>query len=543
MPKHSKGKKIKIDPSKTLNNPEREIDMVIVFPVERRNDVGEDVLPNRAEHVESRLQRLDVVKKFHAAGLELTESITQDGAQYLFRVSAPTKLLRRIAEQMGPRFKTKLVSTQEETQKGLWPGFAPYLDENRSKYEISITGFFKPIDRQIIIRYMMETALGGDGFHDRKIEKMEADGICQVCPTHSADDQEDLIAMWASFGRKMLITWQPLDKIRDYFGEEIAIYFAFLGFYTLSLVPLGLFGIITYYFQSQNVHHDTVHAFVYAAVCCGWAVVFTNLWKREQRQLQVKWDVEEFEEEQSDRLEFTGQIQLSTITMEKETVFEDWERNRRYALTGSVMFICVAVVIFVMLTVILLKNELLKQMGAPGATIGGVVNSMAVILLNLIYIQIAHTMNDYENHQTQTQYEDMLIMKLFLFQFANTFFTIFFMAFAATRLNLMGEEVKCHLSCLEEVQALTQSLLITNLVIGNVTETLVPFALFKLHQRALEEENKNVEVYHSKHEIEAALEIYQGSFEEYNEIVLQFTIVTVCALAYPLGGLIALLNI
>lgn len=49
------------------------------------------------------------------------------------------------------------------------------------------------------------------------------------------------------------------------------------------------------------------------------------------------------------------------------------------------------------------------------------------------------------------RYEDMLIVKLFLFQFVNTFFTIFFMAFLATRMDLLGEEVKCHLSCLEEV--------------------------------------------------------------------------------------------
>jgi hypothetical protein len=39
---------------------------------------------------------------------------------------------------------------------------------------------------------------------------------------------------------------QPLDKVRDYFGEELAFYFAWLGFYTTWLAPAAVIGIIAF---------------------------------------------------------------------------------------------------------------------------------------------------------------------------------------------------------------------------------------------------------------------------------------------------------
>ena len=36
----------------------------------------------------------------------------------------------------------------------------------------------------------------------------------------------------------------PTDAIREYYGEKIALYFTFLGYYTFLLMPIGICGIL-----------------------------------------------------------------------------------------------------------------------------------------------------------------------------------------------------------------------------------------------------------------------------------------------------------
>ena len=49
--------------------------------------------------------------------------------------------------------------------------------------------------------------------------------------------------------------------------------------------------------------------------------------------------------------------------------------------------------------------------------------------MNVVYAKIAKWFNDLENYRTDTQWEDGYIIKTFVFQFANSYGAVFYIAF------------------------------------------------------------------------------------------------------------------
>lgn len=59
----------------------------------------------------------------------------------------------------------------------------------------------------------------------------------------STDFDSESVDEEAKFNKS--IPWDiPIDTIRDYFGEKIAIYFRFLSFYTFHLSYMSVLGFI-----------------------------------------------------------------------------------------------------------------------------------------------------------------------------------------------------------------------------------------------------------------------------------------------------------
>lgn len=77
----------------------------------------------------------------------------------------------------------------------------------------------------------------------------------------------------------------PLDDIREYFGETIGLYFGFLGFYSLSLVPPVLLVVV---FALSGAHEQTKNT-VFAVLNLIWATVFLEAWKRRCSEISFKW--------------------------------------------------------------------------------------------------------------------------------------------------------------------------------------------------------------------------------------------------------------
>lgn len=75
--------------------------------------------------------------------------------------------------------------------------------------------------------------------------------ITKIFPFHSLEERDWLVENWAK--PKNIFKSQPLEKIQLYFGEELAMYFAWLGFYTSWLWIASFAGIITTFFWGARL--------------------------------------------------------------------------------------------------------------------------------------------------------------------------------------------------------------------------------------------------------------------------------------------------
>lgn len=85
-------------------------------------------------------------------------------------------------------------------------------------------------------------------------------------------------------------------------------------------------------------------------------------------------------------------------------------------------------------------------------------------------------LNDKENHETDTEYEDNKILKVFAFQFINSYFSLFYIAFIKNHLELFGRKQPCRANvdgepdCLAELAYQLGIIFVSRLVAGNFTE-------------------------------------------------------------------------
>ncbi len=73
-------------------------------------------------------------------------------------------------------------------------------------------------------------------------KKLNKGVVTKFFPLHDKQARKILLETWAN--PKAFFKWQPIGEIRDYFGEYIALYFAYLGVYTESVAIAAALGII-----------------------------------------------------------------------------------------------------------------------------------------------------------------------------------------------------------------------------------------------------------------------------------------------------------
>ncbi|XP_064081291.1 anoctamin-5-like isoform X3 [Macrobrachium nipponense] len=532
---HSKYKKMaqpfQIQKSSDVKEVRRTVETTFFRDNKRQIDF---ILAYKEEEDPEKVERRRVYEEnLREEGLELEtedKSQSQDGMTYFVKIHAPWDLLARYAEILKLKKPIKKDDTRRE-RRNMFSFFGmkdPFMyDENliprepsyfstgfsRSRVEQFIIkdreSFFTPSQRsqivwEILLRaryteteldsYMKHRSIGisrlltnetyaaAYPLHDGRYDKDNPDGT--YC------DRRLLYLEWARPGK-----WykrQPLHVIRRYFGDKMALYFAWLGFYTKMLIPASLLGGFTFICglfvmysdfnkpseeicdESANATGSLVMCPICDEVCTFWqlsdsclnsritflfdnpftvffsiamsfwATMFLELWKRKQSVIQWQWDLENFEEEEELRPQFHEKVtstRINPVTKKREPYLPLWKKVSRVIASGSLVLLMLFVVLAAVFSVILYRiavavsvyktdNEYIRSNTRLITSItAAFIDLILILILNFFYEKLVMWLTDLEVPRTQTEYEDSYTLKMFLFQFINYYASLIYIAF------------------------------------------------------------------------------------------------------------------
>ncbi|CAK4035004.1 related to IST2 [Lecanosticta acicola] len=220
---------------------------------------------------------------------------------------------------------------------------------------------------------------------------------------------------------------EDLDEIRDRFGEKVAFYFAFEQTYFNFLIAPTAVGFLAWLFLGS-------FSPIYAVAASLWSIVFVEWWKHQERDLAIRWGVRGVSNIESKRHDFVATTEFEDpATGETQRIFPWSERLKRQLLQlpfalaatlvlGSLICLCFAIEIFI--------GEVYVGPGKSILTFTPtVILTTCLPLLTGVMSTLAKRLNDYENYETESQYERSHTIKLFVLDFITSYLGIMLTAF------------------------------------------------------------------------------------------------------------------
>ncbi|XP_058119949.1 anoctamin-8 [Anopheles ziemanni] len=585
-----------------LNKIPTQCDVVIEFP----EDAPDDALR----------WLLSRIKANPPEGLGLSAMVRahESTKRTAFYITAPMNVLFKAAEdaRLPKRLRSDLGGALKEFTKRESHCFA------QSKDNDGANSLFTSQERQWLVLQVLQGLRAGtpdlQALQGRaQVEEgqsivaawQELGLITQVFPLHETTALQQLQSSWV---RKFFAP-QPLDDIAAYFGVKVALYFAWLGHYTCALCVPAVLGTILYagLWGRGQTAQDIGHV-IFSLFNVAWASLYLEAWRRYSVELAFRWGTLSTPPEllEPPRPLYKGPLEESSVTGRLEPrEAPAWQRRAfRYLVSFPIIGLCLVLVFVVMFLMLRLQDWLDQHLPYSSAGLWecmcivsqdwwdaklpeqGVFSCLSVIpkvllagaitLMDEAYYKLAVWLNDKENYRLQSKYENHLIAKVALFQFVNSFLSLFYIAFYLRDQDKLKEQLA--------------GLLISRQIIGNLRESAWPYLVeqwrlaklsFKMwgalsptqehppsslatslsasaasipgstdgKQQSSEGRSPPSECVPGtpkrsigQAEIESSLYKYDGTFSDHLEMLVQMGYVVLFSAAFPLAGLCALAN-
>jgi hypothetical protein len=239
--------------------------------------------------------------------------------------------------------------------------------------------------------------------------RKEWDLVESVMALHDHDFNDHWIRLWT----RHRIASVELEKIRDQFGDSVALYFFFLTAYTRALIFPAALGTVFYLCGKP-------YSALYSTLLLLWSIAFVEWWRLQERILSVRWCTR-------------GSWRVEKRRADHLPSFPWWKQETRM-MAGLPVIMLFATILAVVLTGIFVLEAFVTQLyNGPGhrfvAFTPTILFSLLVPRLLAMYQKHAANFTNWENHEHQSSYSSSLSLKVFTLSAMNAYLGLALSAF------------------------------------------------------------------------------------------------------------------
>ncbi|VEN38244.1 unnamed protein product [Callosobruchus maculatus] len=261
----------------------RSVDYILVWDA-----LNEDAIKPEA-HAKRQIFETNLVRE----GLELEYEPQEPSGLNFIKIHAPKEVLRRYSEILKLRMPMKRIPALRQVSRSTnfiveelhnqWDKLkfwifvdkqtfpdkgqrftAIYSRDREYLFDVDAPSFFTPAIHSRIVQFILDRKRFSNNPQNDfafGIERLlNEKAYAAAYPLHDGDLKVPgtmrylLYTEWAAI--KKWYKYQPLDYIKEYFGVKIALYFAWLGFYTHMLTPAAIVGLACFIYSCATLYSN-----------------------------------------------------------------------------------------------------------------------------------------------------------------------------------------------------------------------------------------------------------------------------------------------
>ncbi|RZB39519.1 anoctamin-4-like, partial [Asbolus verrucosus] len=414
--------------------------------------------------------------------------------------SKTNSIMNGITNQWDKLKSIIIVDTKKFPEKGQ-RFTAIYSRDKEYLFDVDSPCFFTPAIHSRVVQFILDRQRFSDNDKDDfafGIERLLNDGIYTAAyPLHDGDLKQPgsmrylLYNEWTALSK--WYRYQPLDYVKEYFGVKIALYFAWLGFYTHMLLPAAVVGFLCFVYSlvtlySNKPSEDICNANFTTKMCplCNhwcdywdlketcthsritylfdnattvffaifmsfWAALFLELWKRYSAEITHRWDLTGFDiQEEHPRPHYLARLaHIKRVKKSRNVVTDNTEPQVPFwrlrvpitIFSFSIVMLLITLALATVVAIVVYRMSVLFSLRVYADKVdnssailfttctAACINLLCIVVFNWVYNYVAEYLTEFELLRTQSEFDDSLTLKIYLLQFVNYYASIFYIAF------------------------------------------------------------------------------------------------------------------